>query len=151
MPQLEDRNNDSSHRGVPWRRRKDDPSTRRRGRTISAEPEVRLKTDEQPNCFLFKKLPVELRMMIYRQILSSFGQTQHIAHEVISKKKTSVTRLWHSTCIGEVEAYISRDLQRYWGPWGFNHSSCQRLPSGINDSVSNGAPVLALLQSCRRV
>ena len=100
--------------------------------------------NEQDNSTLLRKLPLELRILIYRQVLLDFGDSQHILLNENNQIK-------HSRCVGVRQSYLSRDLQRYWGPWGCNHSWCQQLSVRDYATGIQGSPVVALLQTCRVV
>jgi hypothetical protein len=100
--------------------------------------------NEQDNSTLLRKLPLELRILIYRQVLLDFGDSQHIC---LDGKR----QIKHSRCVGVRPSYLSRDLQRYWGPWGCSHSWCQQLSVRDYSTGIQGSPVVALLQTCRAV
>lgn len=111
---------------------------------IVSASSIARKVNEQDNSTLFRNLPLELRILIYRQVLLDFGDSLHIS---LNEKK----QIKHSRCVGERPSYLSRDLQRYWGPWGCNHSWCQQLSVRDYATGIQGSPVVALLQTCRAV
>ena len=131
------------HHVKSWRRRTGKSSfSKSKGNTPATgarEEQKQIQTDQAQSTFL-GKLPLEIRILIYKQILLEFGHKQHISldHDGL---------LSHTRCVGLNTTYISRDLQRYWGPWGHNHNMCLHASKRPKWALS----ILPLLLTCRQV
>ena len=99
--------------------------------------------DQLHSTFL-SKLPSEIRICIYKDLLLELGHTRHIIYQD--------GRLRSVRCIGE--RYISSKgshRQHSGGSWGLEHRWCKYLGDRYKPASAFGDSFISLLRTCQRL
>ena len=99
----------------------------------------------QPNSSLLQRIPLDIRLMIYGQMVVNMGVVLHIDEVDDSLKYLSCLGIAASTQRRPVLPVVKRAYHL----WAIEHDLCQRRTGRIGASVGELGSYFALLLSCR--